>query len=253
MNNVIYIPVLGMPEIKANDDIVQLILDCLNKQNETILENDILVITQKIVSKAENRTVDINSITSTKEANELALSLNKDPKLVQLILNESQSIIKLDLERGIIITENKIGHISANAGIDFSNVKGKTNVTLLPENPDKSAKLIHKNLLKKIDIKNIGVIISDTFGRPWRIGQTNISIGSFGIDPFENYINYKDNYGEKLNSTNICIVDELAGGAEILMKKTLNIPIVIVRGLSYEFSTKGSSEILRDKGKDLFR
>ena len=253
MNNVIYIPVLGMPEIKANDDIVQLVLDCLLKQNETILENDILVITQKIVSKAENRTVDIKSITSTIEANELALSLNKDPKLVQLILNESQSIVKLDLKRGIIITENKIGHISANAGIDFSNVKGKTNATLLPENPDKSAKLIHKNLLNKLNVKNIGVIISDTFGRPWRIGQTNISIGSFGIDPFENYINNKDNYGEKLNSTNICIVDELAGGAEVLMKKTLNIPIVIVRGLSYEFSNKGSSEILRDKDKDLFR
>jgi len=155
MNNVIYIPVLGMPEIKANDDIVQLVLDCLLKQNETILENDILVITQKIVSKAENRTVDINSITSTIEANELALSLNKDPKLVQLILNESQSIVKLDLKRGIIITENKIGHISANAGIDFSNVKGKTNATLLPENPDKSAKLIHKNLLNKLDVKKI--------------------------------------------------------------------------------------------------
>ena len=225
-----------MPEIKANDDIVQLVLDCLLKQNETILENDILVITQKIVSKAENRTVDINSITSTIEANELALSLNKDPKLVQLILNESQSIVKLDLKRGIIITENKIGHISANAGIDFSNVKGKTNVTLLPENPDKSAKLIHKNLLNKLDVKNIGVIISDTFGRPWRIGQTNISIGSFGIDPFENYINNEDMYGEKLNSTNICIDDELAGGAEILMKKTLNVPIVIVRGLSYKLS-----------------
>ena len=242
-----------MPEIKANDDIVQLVLDCLLKQNETILENDILVITQKIVSKAENRTVDINSITPTIEANKLALSLNKDPKLVQLILNESKSIVKLDHKRGIIIAENKIGHISANAGIDFSNVKGKTNATLLPENPDKSAKLIHKNLLNKLDVKNIGVIISDTFGRPWRIGQTNISIGSFGIDPFENYINNKDNYGEKLNSTNICIVDELAGGAEVLMKKTLNIPIVIVRGLSYEFSTKGSSEILRDKDKDLFR
>ena len=104
-----------------------------------------------------------------------------------------------------------------------------------------------------MSLNNIGIIISDTFGRPWRVGQTNISIGSYGINPFVNYINKKDAYGEQLNSTNICLVDELAGGAEILMGKTINVPVVIVRGLNFEFSEVGSDEILREKDKDLFR
>ena len=121
------------------------------------------------------------------------------------------------------------------------------------KNPDASAKRIHEDFINKLPLNKIGIIISDTFGRPWRVGQTNISIGSYGINPFVNYINKKDAYGEQLNSTNICLVDELAGGAEILMGKTINVPVVIVRGLNFEFSEVGSDEILREKDKDLFR
>ncbi|MFL2763058.1 MAG: coenzyme F420-0:L-glutamate ligase [Dehalococcoidia bacterium] len=253
MNNVIFIPVLGMPEINVSDNIPELIIDCLKKNEEKIMQNDILVITQKIVSKAEDRIIDLKSIKPTKKALNLSESLNKDARLIQLILNESKSIVKLDKERGIIITENNNGHISANSGIDFSNIKGENNASLLPVNPDASAKKFHDYFINKLTTNNVGIIISDTFGRPWRIGQTNISIGSYGINPFVNYINKKDTYGEQLNSTNICLVDELAGGAEILMGKTMNVPVVVVRGLNFEFSKIGSSEILRDKDKDLFR
>ena len=253
MNNVIFIPVLGMPEINVSDNIPELIIDCLKKNEEKIMQNDILVITQKIVSKAEDRIIDLKSIKPTKKALNLSESLNKDARLIQLILNESKSIVKLDKERGIIITENNNGHISANSGIDFSNIKGENNASLLPVNPDASAKKFHDYFINKLTTNNVGIIISDTFGRPWRIGQTNISIGSYGINPFVNYINKKDTYGEHLNSTNICLVDELAGGAEILMGKTMNVPVVVVRGLNFEFSKIGSSEILRDKDKDLFR
>ena len=221
-----------MPEIKASDNIPELIIDCLRKNKEQLIDNDILIVTQKIVSKSENRVINLKSITPNRKALNLSESLKKDARLIQLILNESKSIIKLDKKRGIIITENNNGHISANSGIDFSNIKGEDNASLLPKNPDASAKRIHDDFINKLSLNNIGIIISDTFGRPWRVGQTNISIGSYGINPFVNYINKKDAYGEQLNSTNICLVDELAGGAEILMGKTINVPVVIVRGLN---------------------
>ena len=242
-----------MPEIKASDNIPELIIDCLRKNKEQLIDNDILIVTQKIVSKSENRVINLKSITPNRKALNLSESLKKDARLIQLILNESKSIIKLDKKRGIIITENNNGHISANSGIDFSNIKGEDNASLLPKNPDASAKRIHEDFINKLSLNKIGIIISDTFGRPWRVGQTNISIGSYGINPFVNYINKKDAYGEQLNSTNICLVDELAGGAEILMGKTFNVPVVIVRGLNFEFSAVGSDEILREKDKDLFR
>ena len=242
-----------MPEIKASDNIPELIIDCLRKNKEQLIDNDILIVTQKIVSKSENRVINLKSITPNRKALNLSESLKKDARLIQLILNESKSIIKLDKKRGIIITENNNGHISANSGIDLSNIKGEDNASLLPKNPDASAKRIHDDFINKLSLNNIGIIISDTFGRPWRVGQTNISIGSYGINPFVNYINKKDAYGEQLNSTNICLVDELAGGAEILMGKTINVPVVIVRGLNFEFSEVGSDEILREKDKDLFR
>ncbi len=242
-----------MPEIKASDNIPELVIDCLRKNEEQLMDNDILIVTQKIVSKSENRVINLKSITPNRKALNLSESLKKDARLIQLILNESKSIIKLDKKRGIIITENNNGHISANSGIDFSNIKGEHNASLLPKNPDASAKRIHEDFINKLSLNKIGIIISDTFGRPWRVGQTNISIGSYGINPFVNYINKKDAYGEQLNSTNICLVDELAGGAEILMGKTFNVPVVIVRGLNFEFSAVGSDEILREKDKDLFR
>ncbi len=181
-------------------------------------------------------------------------NLKKEIKIrLDLIDEHLKSIIKIDKNRGIIITETKLGHICANSGIDSSNIYGTNNVSLLPKDPDKSAKFIYKNLKQKFKLENLGIIISDTFGRPWRIGQTNISIGSYGINPFIDYRNNTDAFGKKLNTTKICIVDELSGGAEILMEKSLKIPAVLIRGVKFQFSNQGSKEILRDKNLDLFR
>ena len=155
--------------------------------------------------------------------------------------SDEEEIVRREVERKTIYnieTEELISETQIKRVIEFS---------------DESAKNLHHDFMSKLSINNLGIIISDTFGRPWRVGQTNISIGSYGINPFINYINKKDAYGEQLNSTNICLVDELAGGAEILMGKTINVPVVVVRGLNFEFSETGSGEILREKDKDLFR
>ena len=253
MNKLKFIPIIGIPEIKSGDNIPKIINKGLFSNKINLKNNDILVLTQKIISKAENRIIDLHSVKPKSKAIKLGKELNKNPKLVQLILDESKSIIKIDKNRGIIITETKLGHICANSGIDSSNIYGGNNVSLLPENPDKSAKLIFKNLIQDHNIENLGIIISDTFGRPWRVGQTNISIGSYGITPLVDYQNNTDAFGEKLNTTKICIVDELSGGAEILMEKALQIPIVLIRGVKFQFSVKGSKEILREKNLDLFR
>tara|TARA_B110000263_G_scaffold241741_1_gene246321 strand:- start:442 stop:1203 length:762 start_codon:yes stop_codon:yes gene_type:complete len=253
MNKIIFIPLLNIPEIIPGDNISQILINSLTKSEEELKNNDVLVITQKIISKSEHRIINLNTIKPNIKALKLGKKLNKNPQLIQVILDESKSIIKIDERRGIIITENKIGHISANSGIDHSNVDGDNHVTLLPENPDLTAKIIHGKLINTLNLKNIGIIISDTFGRPWRIGQTNISIGSYGINPINDYKNEKDVFGVNLNSTQICIVDELAGGAEILMKKTNKIPAVLIRGMKFNFSAKGSKLILRDKKDDLFR
>ncbi len=253
MNKLKFIPIIGIPEIKSGDNIPKILNKGLFSNKINLKDNDILVLTQKIISKAENRIIDLHSVKPKSKAIKLGKELNKNPKLVQLILDESKSIIKIDKNRGIIITETKLGHICANSGIDSSNIYGGNNVSLLPENPDKSAKLIFKNLIQDHNIENLGIIISDTFGRPWRVGQTNISIGSYGITPLVDYQNNTDAFGKKLNTTKICIVDELSGGAEILMEKALQIPIVLIRGVKFQFSVKGSKEILREKNLDLFR
>ena len=253
MNKLTFIPISGIPEIKSGDNIPKIINKGLNSNKISLKNNDVLVITQKIISKSEDRIINLTSIHPENKAIELGKKLRKNPKLIQLIINESNSIIKIDKNRGIIITETKLGHICANSGIDSSNIYGANNVSLLPEDPDKSAKIIYKNLKQKFNLENLGVIISDTFGRPWRVGQTNISIGSYGINPLIDYRNNTDAFGEKLNTTKICIVDELSGGAEILMEKSLNIPAVLIRGVKFQFSGQGSKEILRDKNLDLFR
>tara|TARA_B100001964_G_scaffold245790_1_gene336196 strand:- start:5119 stop:5880 length:762 start_codon:yes stop_codon:yes gene_type:complete len=253
MNKLKFIPIIGIPEIKSGDNIPKILNKELVSNKINLKDNDILVLTQKIVSKAENRIINLDSIKPKSKAIKLGKELNKNPKLVQLILDESKSIIKIDKNRGIIITETKLGHICANSGIDSSNIYGGNNVSLLPKDPDKSAKFIFKNLIQDHKIENLGIIISDTFGRPWRVGQTNISIGSYGITPLIDYQNNTDAFGKKLNTTKICIVDELSGGAEILMEKALKIPIVLIRGVKFQFSVKGSKEILREKNLDLFR
>ena len=187
------IPVNGIPEIKEGDNLSQVILDTLKSQELDLIEKDILVIAQKIVSKAEGKIVDLNNIEPSSFARKLGDELLKDPRMVEVILGETRRIVKMQrkTDTGVLVVENKDGLVLANAGVDASNVPGKTSVTLLPEDSDSSAKIIVEKIKKELN-KNVSVIITDTVGRPWREGLIEIAIGSWGIGPIKDYRNQKD-------------------------------------------------------------
>ena len=221
-------PVTGLPEFKSNDDLVEILSNTLSNP---VMENDILVITQKIISKIENRTVNL-----------------QDKDFSEVLKDEATQIIR---KRGeTIIARTKHGFICANAGIDKSNIE-QGYALLLPEDPDKTAYKIRKQIFVRNSI-NVAVIISDTFGRAWRKGQTNVAIGCSGIEPMVSYIGTTDSFGNDLMATEIAIVDELASASELVMNKIDEIPIAIVRGYSYENSDKGIKEIIRADDEDFF-
>jgi len=238
------IPLYVAEEIELNDDLAGLIIN-----SEKILDNDVLVIAQKIISKQEGRTVELSSIVPSILAEGIGSEYKKDSRVIELILNESKRIIRMD--HGIIIVETNNGFICANAGIDESNVKHGF-VTLLPLNSNVSAKNICNEILKRIN-KTVSVIISDTFGRPFRMGQTNYAIGISGMNPILDYVGTRDTFEKTLHVTAIAIADELCSAAELVMKKAANCPIAIIRG--YDFKNENSSidNLIRPQDEDLFR
>jgi len=231
-------------EVGPTDDISQLLI----LSAPDLQSGDIVVFTQKIISKQEGQVVDISSIQPSLLATGIASEYGKDPRIIQLILNESKRIVRM--KNGIIITETSHGYICANAGVDESNVK-EGYATLLPKNPNKSAEMI-RNKIKEKTGKNVAVIISDTFGRPFRYGQTNIALGVSGISPITDYVGTKDNFGRILRVTEIATVDEICSAAEIVVGKSIHVPIAIVR--NYVFDNKNSiNNLNRIKSEDLFR
>ena len=231
MNEIRIIPIEGIPEIKVGDILAEITFDVLNKSEIGIEKNDIFIVTQKIVSKSEGMERD--------------LSIYDFQKLLQ---SESKKIIR---KRGdLVIAKTHHGFICANAGIDKSNVK-KNSALLLPEDPNKSAYKFRKRFesLAKLPIS---VIISDTFGRAWRKGQVNFAIGSSGISPIDSYIGKLDSFDNELNATEIAVIDELASAAELVMKKTIDIPIAIIRGVDYKSSKLSANELIRDDNEDFF-
>ena len=238
------IPIHIEKEIGADDDISELII-----ASEEIHNGDILVIAQKIISKQEGRVVELSSVVPSLLAEGISSEYEKNPRIVELILNESKQIIRM--ERGILIVETKNGFICANAGIDESNVKNGF-ATLLPLNSDKSAENIRKEILQKIN-KTVSVIIADTFGRPFRMGQTNCAIGISGMNPILDYAGTKDSFEKTLRITAIAIADELCSAAELVMKKATNCPVAVIRG--YDFKNENSSlgNLIRPQNEDLFR
>jgi coenzyme F420-0:L-glutamate ligase / coenzyme F420-1:gamma-L-glutamate ligase len=246
--------------IIENDNISEIILESLYSNNLEIYNDDVIVIAQKIISKSENRLFNLKDVTPSKKAMEIFSVHEKDPRLIELILRESSNIIKITSKT--LIVETKHGFICANAGIDQSNVSNNSErVLLLPENPDESAKKIRNYIYCKMK-KTVSIIISDTFGRPFRKGQTNVAIGIAGIIPLKSYIGLKDSFGKILKVTEIAIVDELASAAELVMGKTMGVPVVIIRGYKHEYPQLGSDgefldesigSIFRDKSQDLFR
>jgi coenzyme F420-0:L-glutamate ligase/coenzyme F420-1:gamma-L-glutamate ligase len=247
--------------IEANDNISDLIIESAKINDIQIHNQDVIIIAQKIISKSENRKFYLKNVTPSKKALEIFSIHNKDPRLIELILRESIDIVKISDKTFIV--ETKHGFICANAGIDQSNVSQNIEeVLLLPENPDASAKKIRNSMYQKTG-KNVSIIISDTFGRPFRRGQTNIAIGISGINSIKSYIGQKDSFEKTLKVTEIAIVDELASSAELVMGKTLGIPVAIVKGYEYEEqrldvnsdNDPGTSikSLFRNKNQDLFR
>jgi coenzyme F420-0:L-glutamate ligase/coenzyme F420-1:gamma-L-glutamate ligase len=241
------IPVRIDKEVEQNDNISELILTSTSKPE--IKDNDILIVTQKIISKQEGRIAQLSTIIPSLLAIGIGSEYGKDPRVVQKILDESKRIVRLN--DGVIISETIRGFVCANAGVDESNVK-QGYVTLLPQDANASAQKIRESIMKKIR-KNVAVIISDTFGRPFRIGQTNCAIGLAGISAITNYIGTKDTFGRVLHVTEIAIVDEICSASELVMGKSLNTPITIVRNYKFNDSKSGIKDLLRSKDEDLFR
>jgi len=238
------IPIKTQKEIGIDINLVDLILE-----SSEINDGDILVFSQKIVSKSEGRILRLSSVNPSLLANGIASSYGKDPRLVELILSESKRIVRM--ENGIIIVETKHGFVCANAGIDESNVQDGYAV-LLPEDPDKSANLLKERIEQKTG-KNIAVIISDTFGRPFRLGQTDVAIGIAGIEPILDYIGKPDTFGKVMQVTAIAIADEICSATELVMGKVRKCPIAIVRNYNFNFSNAKIQKLLRSRHDDLFR
>ena len=229
--NIEIIPVYGLPEFKKNDDLIEILTTTLKNNSETLLNGDVVIVTQKIISKIEDRAVDL-----------------KVADINELLKEESTQILR---KRGeTVIARTRHGFICANAGIDKSNID-KGYALLLPVDPNKTANTIRRKIKAEFEL-DIAVIISDTFGRAWRKGQTNVAIGSSGIEPLTSYIGTTDSYGNDLMATEIAIIDELAGASELVMNKVDEVPVAIIRGYKYKFSDKSTDEIIRSDDEDFF-
>lgn len=250
LNSISIIPILGLPEIKQEDNLVRAVIDATVKQDVNFKESDVVVVAQKIVSKSEGRIVKITDVSPSPFAVETGKLLDKDPRIVEIILRESRRIVKMD--RGRLIVENTKGIVCANAGVDMSNVGGGMEATLLPEDPDESAKRFAEGFKKELGV-DVAVIITDTVGRPWRDGLVQIAIGCCGIRPIKDYRGRKDSKGYDLRATALAVADEISSAAGLVMGKTEGVPVAIVRGYEYEKSTEGAKRLLRNPDNDLFR
>ena len=240
------IPVKIKEDVQPNDDIIEMIL---SSSKISINDGDILVLSQKIISKREGRIINLNSIIPSELSVGIASAYEKDPRLVEAVLSESKRIVRM--EHGVLIVQTRHDFICANAGIDESNVE-KGFVTLLPIDPDKSAKKIRDAILQ-LTGKNVAVIISDTFGRPFRLGQTDHAIGIAGIESIKNYEGKSDTFGKIMRVTAIAIVDELCAAAELVMGKVEKSPAAIIKNYNFNMKNDNITSIIRDEKEDLFR
>ena len=253
MNNIKLMSLNDIPFIKPNDNLIEIILDNLKNKNEIIEDNDVIVIAQKIISKSENRYVDIDNIKVSDEAKKLSEKLKKHPGLIQCVLNESKKIISIN--KGVLIVEHNLGFINVNAGIDFSNISSEKNhALLLPMDPSKSANELQKGLSEKLN-KNISIIITDSMTRPYRAGVINIALASSNIQSLINFSGKTDMYGNILKHTEIAIADELASAAGILMGQAdEKKPIIIIKGFNQKkFKVNDAINLVVNDDDDLYR
>ena len=245
------LPVRGLPEIGAGDPLGELIGDALGA--ERLAAGDVVVVAQKVVSKAEGRVSELGDVEPGDRARQLAERLGKDPRLVELILRESRAVIRA--ERDVLIVETRSGWACANAGIDASNVPGEDRVTLLPVDPDASARRIRAEIRERSGVAP-AVLIADSFGRPWRLGQSDVAIGCAGLAPLDGWHGRADREGRALAATVVAIADEAAAAADLARRKDEGIPAVVVRGLERFVTVEdgpGATAIQRPESDDLFR
>ena len=242
------IPLAALPEVEDGADLGVLLLEAAPPGG--LLPGDLVVVAQKVVSKAEGAVVDLGSVSPSRRAREIAESSGKDPRLVEVILQQARRIVKF--ERGVLITETHHGLVCANSGVDASNVPGDERVSVLPVDPDGSARAIRK-VLEQSAGGPVGVIISDSFNRPWREGSINVAIGVSGFRPLLDRRGESDDYGRPLRATVVSVADEIASAAQLVIGETGRRPAAIVRGYSYESLDGSASELMRDPATDLFR
>ena len=246
MKGLSVLPVAGIPEVRPGDDLAGLIARSVEGDLDP---SDVLVVTHKVVSKAEGRLVDLRTVEPSALAKQFATNYGKDPRQIEVVLRESRRVVRMD--RGLIISETHHGFVCANAGVDASNVPGEDSVCLLPLDPDASAAKLRAALSTPDGTP--AVIISDSFGRAWREGITNVAIGVAGMQPLADYRGETDPHGLPLVASVLAVADELAAAAELVMGKTAGIPVAIIRNYSYETGPGTARDLLMDPARDLFR
>ena len=243
----------NIPFIEPGDNLIEIICNNLEENDQDVHENDVFVIAQKIISKSEDRYIDINKIEISREAQDLATKLKRHPGLIQCVLNESKKIISI--EKGVLIVEHNLGYINVNAGVDFSNIPDDKNLALLlPTNPSKSANEIQERLSKKLN-KNISIIISDSMTRPYRLGVTNFALASSNIQSLIDLSGTTDMYGKSLKHTEIAVADEIASAAGILMGQSDEMkPIILVKGFDMnQYEINDAFNLTVNNEDDLYR
>jgi len=248
------IPVKGIGEIAPGIDLGLVIYEAMQAQQLMLQQGDVLVVTQKIVSKAEGNIVNLEEVNASEFARSVALESKKDAPYIEAVLRESHRIVRMD--HGVLIAETKHGFICANAGVDESNVNGAREIALLPADPDRSAQQLRtrlQGLSGEGSTFDLAVIISDTWGRPWRNGQVNMAIGLAGMEALVDYRGQLDPYGYELHASVIAVADELASAAELVMGKISRIPVALIRGYTYIPSMGNAKALLRDPITDMFR
>jgi coenzyme F420-0:L-glutamate ligase/coenzyme F420-1:gamma-L-glutamate ligase len=236
--------VAGLPEIQPGDDLAALIAE-----HAELLDGDVLVVAQKVVSKAEGRVRSLTGVEPGEKARRYAEQMQGDARMLQVVLDESVRVVR---DQRVLIVETRHGYVCANAGVDHSNVPGEDSVTLLPEDPDRSAELLRQRI-GELTGRRVGVIVSDTFGRAWRMGITNVALGVAGLPALVDYRGQEDDCGQELTATVVAVADEIASAAELVTGKTERVPVAVVRGYSAPGPSGSGRQIVRPAELDLFR
>ncbi|MBH66821.1 MAG: coenzyme F420-0:L-glutamate ligase [Rhodospirillaceae bacterium] len=244
----------GIPLIEPGDNLLEIILRALDLNNERLTNGDILVIAQKIVSKAEGRIVNLEDVEPSVKATELARKAGKDPRQVELILRESREVVRS--RPGVIIVEQNLGVVMANAGIDHSNIDstdGMERVLLLPVDPDKSCRALRQGISERLDV-SVAVIINDSVGRAWRVGTVGLAIGVAGLPAIVDLRGENDIFGRELMVSEQAVADELASAASLLQGQAAErLPVVLVRGFESDAPDQNSEVLIRNRDMDMFR